>query len=309
MTTQMTEPTEVEAVVNRRGRTGSPGRRPGSRSGRRQNRSPWYYLLVPAAWSLAIFDILVVVWMVLSSFKSTRELFIDPFGLPDQFYWSNYADAWQTSNLGEGVINSLILVFASGTICLALAGPAAYALSRFGTRSAGPITIVFVMGLGIPAQTIFIPLYVAMDRVNLTNSIFGLFLVYTATSLPFAVFLLTAFFKSLPRELEEAAALDGARPSYTFWRIMLPLARSGLITVFVLQAIGHWGETFFALVFLEDQRTISVSLLKFMQTMQYTGARWSVLFAGLTLVILPLIALYLWLGSRIIEGIAAGYSK
>lgn len=266
-------------------------------------------ILVPFAWALAIFDIAVLLWIFLSSFKTTRELIFDPWGLPESLQWQNYVEAWNSANLGTGIMNSVVLVVTCSVASVALGAPAAYALSRFKRPSAGPITIVFVLGLGVPTQAIFIPLFVMFDRVGLVDSIFGLFLIYTGISLPFTVFLLTGFFKSLPRDLEEAAALDGLNPGATFWRIMFPLARSGILTVVVLQAIGFWGETFFAIVFLRQESTISVALLQFMKTMQYTGARWEVLFAGIALIILPLLLLYIWLGSRLVDGIAAGYSK
>lgn len=266
-------------------------------------------ILVPFAWALAIFDILVLLWILLSSFKTTRELIFDPWGLPESLQWQNYVEAWNSANLGEGILNSVLLVVTCSLASVALGAPAAYALSRFGRRSAGPITVLFVLGLGVPVQAIFIPLFVMFDRIGLTDSIFGLFIIYTGLSLPFTVFLLTGFFRSLPRDLEEAAALDGLKPAATFWQIMFPLARSGIITVVVLQAIGFWGETFFAMVFLRQESTISVALLQFMKTMQYTGARWEVLFAGIALIILPLLLLYIWLGSRLVDGIAAGYGK
>lgn len=265
--------------------------------------------LVPFAWALAIFDVFVLLWILLSSFKTTRELIFDPWGLPAEFQWQNYVEAWNSANLGAGIMNSVFLVVACSVASIVLGAPAAYALARFKRPSAGPLTVFFVLGLGIPAQAVFIPLFIAFDRMGLTDSIFGLFVIYTGLSLPFTVFLLTGFFRSLPRDLEEAAALDGLKPIATFWQIMMPLARSGLITVFVLQAISFWGETFFAMVFLRQESTISVALLQFMKAMQYTGARWEVLFAGIVLIILPLLIVYIWLGSRIIEGIAAGYSK
>ncbi|WP_205856390.1 carbohydrate ABC transporter permease [Phytoactinopolyspora endophytica] len=247
--------------------------------------------------------------MLISSFKTTREVFLDPWGLPSALRWENYVEAWNSANIGEGVLNSMLLVGVSGVATIILAAPAAYALSRFGNRGSSTLTVIFVLGLGVPAQAIFIPLYIAFDRLGLINSLTSLQLIYTGTGLPFAVFLLTAFFRTLPRDIEEAAVIDGASTWYTYSRIMLPLARSGIITVFMLQAIGHWGETFFALMVLQDKHTISLALLEFMKAMQYTGARWSVLFAGLSLVVLPLIVLYVWLGSRIVEGIAAGYGK
>jgi ABC-type glycerol-3-phosphate transport system permease component len=280
-----------------------PSRRP------RRGHGPLHLALLPAAWSLAIFDLFVVAWLFLNSLKTTSEIFENPWGLPSRPQWHNYIDAWNVAHFGEGVLNSLLLVVASVTATLALAAPAAYALTRFRWRWSGAVTVFFAMGLGVPAQSIFIPLYVGMDRLGLVNTLWGLLIVYTATNLPFAVFFLTAFFASLPYELEEAAALDGAGPGYTFWRIMLPLTRSGLLTLFVLQAIGDWGETFFALVFLQDKKTISLALLTFTQTMQYTGAEWSVLFAGICIIVIPLIALYLWTGRRLVEGIAAGYGR
>ncbi|MEV4897875.1 carbohydrate ABC transporter permease, partial [Nonomuraea sp. NPDC055795] len=259
--------------------------------------------------SLAVFDILVVLWMFLSSLKTTREVFNDPWGLPASPQWSNYATAWDAAKFGEGVLNSLILVLVSGVVTVVIAAPAAYALSRFRWRWSNATTVFFAMGLGIPAQTLFIPIFVALDKLGLVNSLTGLVIVFIGTSVPFAVFFLTAFFASLPRELEEAAAIDGASPTRTYVKIMLPLTRSGLLTLFVLQAISHWGETLFALVLLQDKTTISLSLLHFMQTMQYTGAQWSVLFAGITIIVIPLLMLYLWMGTRLIEGIAAGYSR
>lgn len=266
-------------------------------------------ILIPFAWALAAFDVFVLLWILLSSFKTTRELIFDPWGLPAAPQWENYVAAWTSANLGAGILNSVVLVVSCSVASVLLGTPAAYALARFRRPSSGPITILFVLGLGVPVQAIFIPLFVAFDRVGLIDSILGLFLIYTGLSLPFTVFLLTGFFRSLPRDLEEAAALDGLRPGATFWRIMFPLARSGLITVTVLQAIGFWGETFFAMVFLRQESTISVALMQFMKTMQYTGARWEVLFAGIALIILPLLLLYIWLGSRLIDGIAAGYSR
>lgn len=274
-----------------------------------RGRGPVIRVLTSLAWFLAILDVLTLLWMLLASLKSTRELFLHPWSLPQHWILSNYRDAWTAGQFGQGVLNSLLLVVGSGLGCIVLAAPAAYALSRIRARGTGTYMVLFVLGLGIPAQTMYIPLYVEFDRLGLVDSIWGLMLIYVGTGIPFALFLLTAFFGSLPQELEEASALDGARQWYIFWRVMLPLARSGLITIFVLQAIHHWGETFFALVMLQNKTTLSLSVYHFMQTLQYTGARYPVLFAGLIIIILPLLVLYVVLGRRIIEGIAAGYGR
>ena len=275
----------------------------------RKSRGVVLRVLIPLAWLLAALDVLILVWMLLSSLKSTRDMTLHPWALPQHWIWSNYHVAWVSAQFGQGLVNSLILVVGAGIGVIALSAPAAYALSRFGVRGSGAHMMLFVIGLGIPVQTMYIPLYVGFDHLHLINSIWGLMIIYIGSGIPYALFLLTAFFRSLPRELEEAGALDGASPFYVFWRIMLPLARSGLITIFVLQAIGLWSETFFALVMLQTKTTLSLSLYNFMQAMQYTGNRYSVLFAGLMIIIAPLLVLYVMLGRRIIEGIAAGYSR
>ncbi|MBA4863330.1 carbohydrate ABC transporter permease [Streptomyces sp. PSKA54] len=265
----------------------------------------------PPVWLFVAFNVLVLLWILASAVKPTREIIASPWSLPDSLQWGNFARAWDAGNFGTSTLNSLVLVGATALATVLVAAPAAYALSRLGARSAGAGTSLFAIGLGIPSHAVFLPLYQAMAPLGLVNSLWGLWLLYTATSMPFAVFFLTGFFRSLPAELEEAAALDGATPFRTFWQIMLPLARSGLITLLLLNVIQHWGETFFALVFIQDQKlqTLPLALLGFLQQMQYSGADWGGMFAGIAIVVLPLVVLYVWLGRRIIEGMTLGSGK
>lgn len=268
-------------------------------------------IVIALVWALALFGVLLLLWILLSSFKSTTELFNSPFGLPETWRFQNFAAAWGASNFDVALGNSLILVISTGLTTVLLAAPAAYALSRFGVRGSKPITMAFAMGVGIPVQVIILPLYSLMNQLFLVNSLEGVWLLYTATSLPFAVFFLTGFFVSLPKEMEEAAALDGAGPARTFFTIMLPLARSGIVTLLILNVISHWGETIIALVFLQttDLETLPLALLKFLQRLQYTGADWGQLFAGVAIVIGPVLILYVWLGRRIIEGLTLGADR
>ncbi|MET8213815.1 carbohydrate ABC transporter permease [Streptomyces sp. NPDC005373] len=277
-----------------------------TRAGRLQR-----FLGAPLVWVLVAFNVGILVWILLNSVKSTRDLMGSPWSLPASLHWENFSRAWAAGNFGPAALNSLVLVAGTAAATVLLAAPAGYALSRLGARTAGPATSLFAIGLGIPAQAIFLPLYSVMGKLGLVNSLWGLWLLYTSTSMPFAVFFLTGFFRSLPAELEEAAALDGAGPSYTFWRIMLPLTRNGLVTLLLLNIIGHWGETFFALVFIQDQslQTLPLAMLGFLQQMQYTGADWGGMFAGIVVVVMPLVLLYLWLGRRIIEGMTLGSGK
>ncbi|MDX3103705.1 carbohydrate ABC transporter permease [Nonomuraea angiospora] len=262
-------------------------------------------------WLVVAFDLLVLLWLVLSSFKSAREIFASPFGLPAEWRFDNWARAWEVSEFGPAILRTVVVVTATALGTVLVAAPAAYALSRFTTRTSGPLTSLFAMGLGVPVQAIMLPLFVAMSQLGLVDNLGGLIIVYVATSIPFAVFFLTAFFRSLPGDLEEAAAIDGASPLRTFWRIMLPLARSGLVTLVILNVIGHWSEGLLSLIFLQDptQQTLPLALLNFMTRVQYSGADWGGLFAAIAIVILPLLLIYVWLGRRIIEGMTLGSSK
>ncbi|MFB4268392.1 carbohydrate ABC transporter permease [Nonomuraea sp. GTA35] len=262
-------------------------------------------------WLVVAFDLLVLLWLVLSSFKTAREIFAGPFGLPADWRLDNWARAWEVSEFGPAILRTVAVVAATALGTVLIAAPAAYALSRFTTRTSGPLTSLFAMGLGVPVQAIMLPLFVAMSQLGLVNSLGGLIIVYVATSIPFAVFFLTAFFRSLPGDLEEAAAIDGAGPLRTFWQIMLPLARSGLVTLVILNVIGHWSEGLLSLIFLQDptQQTLPLALLNFMTRVQYSGADWGGLFAAIAIVILPLLLVYIWLGRRIIEGMTLGSGK
>ncbi|MFI8952001.1 carbohydrate ABC transporter permease [Streptomyces sp. NPDC053750] len=266
---------------------------------------------VPLVWLVVGFNVLAGLWVLLSSLKTANEIFADPWQLPDTLQWGNYARAWTSGLFGQAFLNTVIVVGGTALGTLVLAAPAAYVLSRITTRFNGGFTLFFVLGLGIPAQVVMLPLFVVMNQLLLVDSLFGLIVVYVATSLPFAVFFLTGFFATLPVELEEAASLDGASPLRTFVQVMLPLARGGLVTVLILNVIQHWGETVFALVFIQttDHQTLSLALLGFLQQMQYNGADWGGLFAGVAMVILPVLACYVWLGRRIIEGMTVGSVK
>lgn len=268
-------------------------------------------IFVPIVWIFVFFNLFTVAWMALSSLKTPIEIFNVPWAIPDILQWHNYVSAWQDGGFQGAVVNTVLVTAGCAVFTILIAAPAAYVLSRFTMKSASPLTLYFAMGIGIPAQLIVLPLYVVMNQMGLVNSLWGLWLLYVATSLPFAVFFLTGFFATLDSEMEEAATLDGASPFYTFWYIMLPLARSGIITLFILNLIGHWNETLFAIIFLQtdDKITLSIALINFMQQMQYGDANWGGLFAGVSIIVLPMLLVYIWAGRRIIEGMTLGSGK
>lgn len=263
-------------------------------------------------WLWVAFNVFLLLWILISSLKTSGEIFSreTAMSLPDIPQWGNYVSAWAVQDFGRAFLNTVSVVFSAALVVVALAAPAAYALSRSGVASANAMTTFFAVGVGIPLQAVLVPLFVMTNALGLADSLVGLSIVYTAVSLPFTVFLLTGFFRSLPGEIEEAAALDGASGFRTFLGVMLPLARPGLITAFTLNVVLLWNETLLVLVLITDnsQYTLSRSLLGLYSAMQYTGD-WGGLFAGSVIVGAPVLIIYFWLGRRILEGMTLGVGK
>ncbi|GAA0715321.1 carbohydrate ABC transporter permease [Dactylosporangium roseum] len=266
---------------------------------------------VALMWLIVLANVAGLVWMVLQAFRDTRSILASPWELPHAASVENFVQAWTVSDFATATWNSTWVTVVSSVLTVAVAAPAAYYLSRQESRLSRGLTLFFVLGLGVPAQVILIPLFVMLNSVHLVDSLIGLNLIYIGLSMPFTVFLLTGFFRSLPMELEEAAALDGASPTGVFWRVMLPVAKGGILTAFVLQLIGHWNETLLALTFLQstENYTLPVALISFVQQQTYSGADWGGLFAGLCIIVIPMLAVYVWLGRRLTEGLTLGMGK
>lgn len=270
-------------------------------------------------WLWTVFNLAVVAWVVVSSVKDAQDIFDHPFALPASPQWENYLSAWNASGFGTAALTSLVVVTLSALLIVCLSAPAAYALSRVRRRSAAPLTAYFALGVGIPYQAVLVPLFLVGSGLDtlMTDWVTGwwdaritLALVYVVLSLPFSVYLLTGYFRTLPAELEEAAALDGCGPLRTFLQIMVPLARGGLTTALLLNVVGLWNETLLVLVLVDDpeQRTLPAALINLYNTMQYTSD-WGGLFAGVAILVLPMVALYLWVGRRIVDGMTQGIGK
>lgn len=267
---------------------------------------PAYVFLI--AWT--VFTIFGMLWIFTSSFKNTGEIFKNVWSLPSRLYVQNYIKAWSVVKMGDFFSNSLIVVSASIILILAVSAPAAYVLTRIKFRGVGVLNQFFVAGMGIPYPLLFIPLFALLRTIRLIDTLPGLIVIYTALSIPFTVFLLTGFFATLPVEVEESAALDGAGPFRTFFSIMLPLASPGLLTAAIFNFIGLWNEYMLALIFMTTQKksTVALGLYALQSSMQYTGD-WGALFAGVMIVVMPTIVLYLVLSERMIAGITLGTGK
>lgn len=282
-----------------------------------------HHPLVYAA--LALYSLVILFplgWLVYTSLKSTPEIFQSAWALPSQPQWVNFANAWKGQEgepgLGPYFWNSVVVTLISVGLILTFGAMATYALTRFRFRGAHLLLNGFIGGMVFPIFLAVVPLFLLLNQTRIpgiapkgfVNHYWGLVAVYIAYSLPFTVFVLSGFFRSLPYELSEAASIDGASRWQTFLRVMLPLAKPGLIVAGVFNVIGIWNEYPLALVLLteRDKYTLPLGLAQITQRQQYS-ADWGALFAALVIVMLPTLAVYLFFQRQISEGLTAGAVK
>ncbi|SES38787.1 carbohydrate ABC transporter permease [Salipaludibacillus aurantiacus] len=259
-------------------------------------------------WSLAV--LYPITWMIIGAFKSNAEIYANPWGLPAEFNFNNFIDSWQNYNIDTGVFNSLIVTVLGALLTLVLAIPTSYALERMVFRGSTLIFNLYISAMMIPMVLGWIPLFFLLMQFNLLDNIFGLTLVYAVSQLPFSIFVLTTFMSSIPRELEESAAIDGMSPYGVLLKIITPLSMSGIITVTIMNAIQFWNEYFMALIFLQSREnyTLGLAVDFIRREAEYTNA-WGTLFASLTIAIIPVIILYAIFQRRITKGMTEGAIK
>ena len=257
---------------------------------------------------LAVVFLYPVALMALAAFKTTPELFQDPFGLPETWSFETFREVWTRANFGTYLRNSVLVTGASVLLLLACSAPAAYALSRYSFRLRGFLFIFFLAGIMIPIRLGILPLYLLMRDLHLLDTPFSLILTYAASGMPMAVLLLSTFFRSLPRELEDAARVDGCTETRIFWQIMLPLVRPGLATVIIVNVVPWWNDFFFPLLFIQSEKWKTVPLGMQMFFGQHL-TNWSMVFTGMLLASLPLLIVYLLMSRQFIAGLTAGAVK
>jgi raffinose/stachyose/melibiose transport system permease protein len=266
-------------------------------------------LLVSAALIvLALTFFLPLIWLVVSSFKSNADIFRSPFALPASIDLSKWAHAWDVANIGQYGVNSAIVTTASVALILALGSAAAFAFSRYRFRGRGLLMALLALGLLLPLQSYFIAQSNIFTRLELTDTRWALIIPYTAMGLPLAVYLLKVYIDGLPEELFDAARVDGAGDLRMFATIALPLLRPGLATVAIFSALACWNEFLLALLYIQDDalKTIPTGLLAFSSRYR---TDYGLLFSALSIVTLPMIAIYVVFNRQITEGITAGSLK
>ncbi|PKR77953.1 sugar ABC transporter permease [Halalkalibacillus sediminis] len=259
-------------------------------------------------WSLAV--LYPIFWMFLGSFKTNAEIYANPWGFPETFNYQNFIIAWTEYNIDTSVFNSLIVTFLGALLCLVLAVPTAYALERIRFKGSYMLFTLYISAMMIPMVLGWIPLFFLLAQFNMLDNIFGLAVVYAISQLPFSIFVLTSFMGTIPKSLEESAAIDGMSPYGILWKVITPLSMSGIITVTIMNSIQFWNEYFMALIFLQSSENYTLALaIDFISSeAQYTNA-WGTLFASLVIAIVPVIILYAIFQRRISQGMTEGAIK
>ncbi|WP_077797947.1 carbohydrate ABC transporter permease [Streptomyces sp. JHA26] len=262
---------------------------------------------------LVIWAIMVgmpLVWAVMTSFKDDASIFGSPWSLPDRLNFDNWSRAWSQAHMGDYFLNTVLVVGGSLIGTLVLGSMAAYVLARFDFPGNRFIYYLFIGGMSFPIMLALVPLFYVVDNMGLLNTIHGLILVYIAYSLPFTVFFLTGFFRTLPSSVAEAAFVDGASHTRTFFQIMLPMAKPGLISVGIFNFLGQWNQYMLPTVLNTDpdKHVLTQGLVQLAVSQGYKGD-WSGLFAGLVMAMLPVLAAYIVFQRQVVQGLTAGALK
>ncbi len=259
----------------------------------------------------ALLTTLPLLWVVLSSFKSDEEILSDPWGLPGALRFENWERAWTEAHIGRYFLNSVVVVSGSLTLTMLFGATAAYVFARYDFRFKQVIYYLFVGGMMFPVFLALVPLFFVVRNAGLFNTWRGLILVYAAYSLPFTVFFLTAFFRTLPQTVAEAALIDGCGHFRLFFRVMLPMARPGLISVGIFNFLGQWNQFILPQVLLpnDESRYVLAQGLSALAVSQGYQGDFSGLFAGLTIAMLPVLGVYILFQRQIQSGLTAGQLK
>ncbi len=277
-----------------------------------------YFILIV----LAVCVIVPVAWVFMASIKQNSEFYGNPWTLPQGFYWQNFANAWNAANMGSYMLNSVVVTLLALAILLVVALPAAYCLSRFKFVGSKFLNTAFMAGLFINVNYIVVPIFLMLKDGDvalknmfgsgfLLNNVFVLALVYAATGLPFTIYLLSGYFATLPHDFEEAAYIDGAGYGTTMVRIIFPMAQPSIITIIMFNFLGYWNEYIISMTLLSSSKgpkTLPVGLLNLMQAQQ-SKAEYGIMYAGLVLVMLPTLILYMCVQKKMTQGMTVGGLK
>lgn len=298
------------AAENRPRRPGRIGRR-----ARHRGRAALVPQAILAPWAIVV--LVPLLWVLMSSSKTNAEIYNNPFGLPSALRPGVYADAWSESNIGAFFVNTVIVVGGGVGLTMLLSVMAAYVIAKYPFRGSRILYYLYLTGMTFPVFLAIVPLVKIVQSLGLFATPVGLILVYAAFSLPFSVFFLTAFFRSLPEELSEAAFIDGAGHFGVFFRIMLPLARPGLISIAVFNFLAQWNQYLIPVVLnpqVDERRSNFVlsqglAALALGENYETSPTSMAQLFAGLLIAMIPVLVVYILFQRQVQQGLTAGSLK
>lgn len=256
----------------------------------------WLVLLL---WTAIVLLPLYV--LVVSCLKTTQEIYADPLGLPARFTLDNFVSAWERAHLGRNLVNSFVVTAGAVIITLVVSAMAAYPLSRFNLGWGTSMLALFLAGIMLPIRLASVELFTLMKALGLLDSLFGLMLVYASIRIPFAVFIFANFMRVLPRELEEAARIDGAGELRILFSIIVPIVAPAVAIVAIFTTIAVWNDFFFPLILIfdNDLKTVPLAITNFVGQFR---TDWGMVFASLAISLAPVTAMYLLLARQIREG-------
>lgn len=265
----------------------------------------WVYIVFVLMGFICLFPVL---FSIMSSFKTTQEIFATPFKLPTSISFDNYVTAWKIGNMGRYFANTLLLTAASLVIIVFVASMASFVIARFRFKLQSLLLLFFVSGMMIPMQSVIIPLAFNLGQFHLKNNYLVLILIYVAFQLPMSVFIYNGFMVGIPKELEEAARVDGCSVPRIYFNVILPLIKPAIVTSSIFNFINIWNNLLFPLVFItdKDMQVISYGLLQFFSQWK---ADYGGVMAGITLSIIPSLLIYVFMQEKVEAGMVAGAVK
>ncbi|MBU9714320.1 carbohydrate ABC transporter permease [Evansella tamaricis] len=258
---------------------------------------------------VAVVQILPLVWLFLFSLKNNQEVFnLPPLALPQEPQWGNYVRVWTEGNIGQYFFNSVYITASSVILTVIFASLVTFAITRMRWRLSKLVLGLFMVGLMIPVHSTLIPLFNFFTNVNLMDHPVAIILTYTAFNLPITIMILLGFYYTLPREIEEAAIMDGCSLHRLFFKIILPMTAPVVATTAIINMIYNWNEYVFVNTFISSDKykTLTVGIQNFIGQYQ---TDWGAIGATLMISILPILIAFVILSNRIVEGITSGSVK
>lgn len=277
---------------------------------RKKNTKNYFILIVRQIVMIVItvVSLYPVFYMIITALKSKEEYIYNKFNLPESIAWSNFTEIFIGKNFSTWFMNSVILTVGSVVLSLMIASFASFALSRYRFKGKNVILNFIISLMVIPPVIMVIPLFILMVNIDLVNTFAGVILIYTGLTIPFSIYLLTTFFRSIPQPIIESALIDGCSSFKILKNIIIPLSRAPIITLIVVNALWVWNELMIALIFLQkdELKTLMVGITVFKSRYNLNIP---LTMMGLVVVTIPMVALYIFGQKYFVKGMISGAIK